>query len=252
MRPTSFAQKHYSSARRRFFDAAIHRFFKEHFPGIAGEELLKIITSKLMELIQAYACEITRIKPGQMLWIAVDKNTRADSHKVNYIPVVLTLVHPDEIGTLEQGNKSLPELASDTIARLCKEAFEQGALMSMRDIALILKQRDCTISSLRKKYEQEHNIILPTPAVLQDMGSGVTHKAVILKKILVEKKDMANVRNETKHTQQAIDRYLKDYLRVEILLNEGRDIVYIAQITQLSTYLIKQYQKIYYETVVPK
>ena len=252
MIPTSYAQKHFSSAHRRFFDAAIHRFFKEHFPGFVGDELLKIVTNKLIELIQNYASEITRIKPGQMLWVAIDKSTRADSQKVKYKPVVLTLVHSDEIGTLEQGIVSLPDLTSETIARICQEAFEQDGLLSMRDMALILKRSPGNISNLRDAYEKEHNIQLPTPSVLQDMGSGVTHKAIILRKILIEKKDMNIVRKETCHTQQAIDRYLKDYRRVEMLLTEKKDTFYIAQITNLSVYLIKQYQRIYDDIHAPK
>lgn len=247
----SYAQKHYRSAHTRFFDAAIHRFFKEHFPGLIGNELLKIISVKLMELIQTYAADITRIKPGQMLWIAVDKNTRADSHKVRYRPVVLTVVHPEEIGVLEQGESSISQRVPDSIARICNEAYEQNALLSMRDIGLIFKRSWGGISNLRQQYEKEHNTVLPTPAVLQDMGSGVTHKTIILRKILKEKKDMVTVRNETKHTQNAIDRYLKDYRRVEILLKEHKDIFYIAQITQLSLYLIKQYQVIFNELNTP-
>lgn len=252
MNPTSYAQKHFSSAHRRFFDAAIHRFFKEHFPGFVGDELLKIITNKLVELIQNYASEITKIKPGQMLWVAVDKSTRADSQKVKYKPVVLTLVHSDEICMLERGTQSLPDLTSETIARLCKEAFEQDGLLSMRDIGLILKRSPGNISNLRDAYEKEHKIQLPTPSVLQDMGSGVTHKTLILRKILIEKKDMGIVRKETHHTQQAIDRYLKDYRRVEMLLTEKKDTFYIGQITNLSIYLIKQYQRIYDDIHAPK
>jgi hypothetical protein len=244
---TSHAQKHFHSAHTRFFDAAIHRFFKKHLPGFMGNELLNIITVKLIELIQQYAFETTRIKPGQMLWVAVDKNTRADSMKVQYKPIVLTLVNTDEIGTLEQGKSSLPNMTSNTIARLCTEAFEQGALLSMRDIGLILKRESGHVCSLRRKFEKIHNIQLPTPAVIQDMGSGVTHKAVILRKILIEKKEMSQVRAETLHTQQAIDRYLKDYRRVELLLKERKDLVYIGQITQMSLYLIKQHQAIYNE-----
>lgn len=252
MIPTTCAQKHYSSAHTRFFDAAIHRFFKEHFPGLIGDELLKLITVKLMDLIQTYAADITRIKPGQMLWIAVDKSTRADSHKVRYRPVVLTVVHPDEIGILEQGNTTIPQMVPGSIARMCNEAYEQNALLSMRDIGLICKRSWGTISNLRQQYEKEHNKLLPTPAALQDMGSGVTHKTIILRKILKEKKDMATVRKETNHTQQAIDRYLKDYRRVEILLKEQKDIFYIAQITQLSMYLIKQYQVIFNDINTPE
>lgn len=247
----SCAQKHYSSAHTRFFDAAIHRFFKEHFPGLIGDELLKIVSVKLMELIQTYAADITRIKPGQMLWIAVDKSTRADSHNVRYKPVVLTVVHPDEIGTLEQGDTSISQMVPDTIARMCNEAYQQDALLSMRDIGLIFKRSWGAISNLRQQYEKEHKTVLPTPAVLQDMGSGVTHKTIILQKILKEKKDMATVRNETKHTQKAIDRYLKDYRRVELLLKEQKNVFYIAQITQLSLYLINQYQVIFNELNTP-
>jgi len=247
MMPATAAQKRFSSAHTRFFDAAVHRFFKEHFPGFCGEELLKIITVKLMNLIQTYAFEITRIQPGQMLWVAIDKNTRADSYKVRYKPVVLTLVSPDEIGLLEQGRKSAPNLASSAIARICNEAFEQNALLSMRDISLIFKRDSTRVCELRKTYEKEHNVQLPTPSLLQDMGSGVTHKAIILRKILFENKEMSVVRTETYHTQQAIDRYLKDYRRVELLLNENKDIFYIAQITQMSIYLIKQYQVIFNE-----
>lgn len=252
MMPATYAQKHFHSAHTRFFDAAIHRFFKEHIPGLMGDELLKIITQKIVDLVQTYAYEITRIKPGQLLWVAVDKATRADSPKVRFKPIVLTLVNQDEIGTLEEGNQSLPDLTSATIARLCKEAFEQGTVLSMRDIGLILKRTCGHVSNLRKEYEKEHDVQLPTPAVIQDMGSGVTHKAIILRKILIEKKEMSIVRNETFHTQQAIDRYLKDYRRVELLLNEKKDIFYIAQITQMSLYLIKQYQIIYNETNTPK
>ncbi|KMQ49333.1 hypothetical protein CHISP_3753 [Chitinispirillum alkaliphilum] len=79
------------------------------------------------------------------------------------------------------------------------------------------------------------------------MGSAITHKALILRKILIEKKDMAKVRAESRHTQQAIDRYLKDYRRVEMLLDDGKDLLYICQVTSMSLHLIKQYQNIYRE-----
>jgi hypothetical protein len=79
------------------------------------------------------------------------------------------------------------------------------------------------------------------------MGSGVTHKGLILRKLLIEKKDMSVVRNETRHTQPAIDRYLKDYRRVEMLLDDNKEIMYIAQITRMSIQLILQYKNIYDE-----
>ena len=117
----------------------------------------------------------------------------------------------------------------------------------MRDLALLFKRHDSQICVARQQYEKVKNRMLPTPSILQDMGSGVTHKGLILRKLLIEKKDMAVVRNETHHTQQAIDRYLKDYHRVEMLLNDNKDILYIAQITQMSINLILQYKTLYEE-----
>jgi hypothetical protein len=189
-----------------------------------------------------------RLKPGQMLWTAVSKHTRADSKKVRHKPVVLTLVTEEEIKSLVNEETSPPGLLTNAINRLLHEAYKQDALLSMRDIGLILKRTPGNISTLRNQYEIEHNTVLPTPATLQDMGSGVTHKVLILQKILLEKKDMYQVRNETNHTQQAIDRYLKDYRRVEMLLNDDKNLEYIHRVTGMSKHLIKQYKEIYNET----
>jgi hypothetical protein len=247
MIPTSKAHKQFSSAATRFLDAAVARFFKEQLPGVAGPELRNILASKLIELFHTHAPECTRLKPGQALWLAVDKDTRADSPRVRYRPIVLTLVNPDEVELLANGKKNPPGLLPTAIARLCDEAYKQDALLSMRDIALLFKRHESHITAARQQYEKDKKRLLPTPSILQDMGSGVTHKGLILRKLLIEKKDMAVVRYETHHTQQAIDRYLKDYRRVEMLLDDKKDIIYIAQITQMSINLILQYKKLYEE-----
>jgi hypothetical protein len=244
---SSKAHKQFSSANTRFLDAAVVRFFKEQLPGFAGPELRKILADKLIELFHTFAPETSRLKPGQALWVAIDKNTRADSSKVKYKPVVLTLVNQDDVELLAKGKKYPPGLFPGTIARVCDEAYKQDALLSMRDLALIFKRHETYISAGRKQYEKKENRILPTPSVLQDMGSGVTHKGLILRKLLIEKKDMSVVRNETRHTQPAIDRYLKDYRRVEMLLDDNKEIMYIAQITRMSIQLILQYKNIYDE-----
>ena len=154
---------------------------------------------------------------------------------------------PQEVELLSQGKKRPLELLPGVVARILTEAEQQGALLSMRDIGVLFKREPSNISAIRQLYEKEHQRVLPTPATLQDMGSGITHKAMILRKILIEKKDMAIVRNETYHTQQAIDRYLKEYRRVEMLLDDNKDMSYIAQITQMPVFVIKQYRQIYHE-----
>jgi len=248
MMPESYAEKHFRSANERLFNAVLDRFLKENIPHL-GTELRGLFGKRLIELFEKNMHTKDEIKPGQMVWIAVDKNTRADSKKVKYISTILTLVNGEEINDLVQGNScGMPNrLLPTTISRVCKEAYSQGALLSMRDIALIFKRSSMDISNLRKKIEEQTGEVLPTPATLQDMGSGVTHKALILRKVLIEKKDMDKVRAETFHTQRAIDRYVKEFRRVEMLLNDDKPVEYISKVTKIQPFVVKQYQKIYQE-----
>jgi Protein of unknown function (DUF1670) len=245
---STYAQKHYASAHRHLFAAAFNRFLELNVPLLGGPELRQLLTNKIIELFDSFTTATEHLKPGQMLWVAIDKNTRADSSKVRFRPVVLTMITTDEITNLTDDKQTPSRQLPGTVARILKEAYTQGALLSMRDLALIFKRAPSEMSKIRQLYENESSEVLPTPATLQDMGSGITHKALILRKILIEKKDMAQVRQETNHSQQAIDRYLKSYRRVEMLLDDKKDILYISKVTGLSPYLIIQYEHIYNDT----
>jgi len=248
MHPRSYAEKHYQSAHTRLFKSVMDRFLSQAIPQL-GPELIAMLRKQIISLFDEFMYTRDRVSPGQMVWVAIDKNTRADSKHVKYKPIVLTLVDEHEINELvgDDSNGKPSHLLPKTIARICEEAYSQGALLSMRDIALILKRASSDISVSRKKYETQHEIILPTPASLQDMGSGATHKIMIIKKVLIEKKDMAKVRSETKHTQWAIDKYLKEYRRIEILLKDNKSVDYIAQVTNIRPFVVKQYEKIFLE-----
>ena len=250
MLPLTFAEKHFKSAFSRIFESALDRFLKETIPQLGGPELRKVFGSKLMEFFDEHMISTDKIQPGQMLWLAVDKNTRADSKKVKYKPIILTIVDKEDIEELVSGsiNGNPSHQLPNVIARVCNEAYQQGALMSMRDIALLFKRHSAQISIVRKGYEDATGTVLPTPASLQDMGSGITHKKMILEKLLIEKKEMVQVRAETCHTQKAIDNYLKDYRRVEILLDDAKSIEYISKVTNMRPFLVKEYENIYKES----
>lgn len=241
----SYAHKQYASAQSRMFASAFDRFLSVNVPQCGGPEVRSLLVDKIVELFETYTVSLDHLKPGQILWVGIDKDTRPDSHRVRYRPVILTLVTADEIQALSDGLCHPPKLLPKTVARLHNEAFSQRALLSNRDLGLIFKRHPSDLADIRQQYEKQNDCILPTPATIQDMGSGVTHKTMILRKILIEKKDMVKVREETAHTQQAIDRYIKDYHRIELLLDDKKSIMFIAQVTRLSPYLILQYERIY-------
>jgi hypothetical protein len=135
-------------------------------------------------------------------------------------------------------------IAGQSIARICREAFEQGALLSMRDIGLLVWRNLATISAMRKKWEADQNVILPHVGTIQDFGTCITHKTAIVRKVVFEAKDPRKVADETKHSQRAVDRYVKDFHRVRTCYEVNPDIDFVSRTTGLSKYLVKQYVRI--------
>lgn len=219
---------------------AIENFFNTEFPKTFGPNIRSSIADELIKIFNENNRDISTIKPGQVLWNAIHKDTRADSPNMKLVPVVLTLVNDDDLSKLENG-LTIPEHRQNIIARMLKEAFSQDALLSMRDASLLLCIADSYASTLRKTYEHKHNVSLPHPGTLHDMGSCITHKSQIIYKCVVEKKNPITAAKETNHTIKAVDRYLKDFNRVKTLYLDNKDENFIHVVTNLSLGLINQY-----------
>lgn len=228
------------SARKRFLKPAIEEFFTKEFPRLFGSNMVSRIADELTSIVEKHSLDITTLKPGQMLWRAVHKDTRADSRNCKFVPVILTMVAPEDINVLEKEGLRRSHRKT-VIARMFKEAYNQGALLSSRDISLILATNDSYISSERIAFEKENEISLPHTGNLHDMGSCITHKYQIVYKYIVEKKDPIIISRETNHSLKAVDHYLKDYNRVKLLYLDNKPIEYIKTATALPNHVIKQY-----------
>lgn len=240
--------RRYQSAHDRLLIPAIANFFSKEFPGFFGPVVRVNIAQSLVALFESLCPEKSRFKPGQLLWNALDKNTRADSPKRKYKPVILTIVSDQDITDFEK-KISIRKIRENVIARVTREAYQQGGTLSARDISLLLVQNNAYISRSRIDYEIKNKTILPHPGVLHDMGSTISHKKQIVIKYIVEKKSPLVVARETNHSQLAVDRYLNDFQRINYLTNEGKDIETIHQLTKISKPVIAQYQQIIEQNV---
>jgi hypothetical protein len=243
MIPKISSEKHYSSAHDRFLKPAIVNFFEREFCGMFGPVVRENIANALIDLFNSLCPESSRLKPGQIVWNALDKRTRADSEKRRYKPVMLSLVTDEEVSKFEN-NSSVTTIRKNVMARMIREAYQQGAVLSTRDLSLLLVYPGSGLSKLRIKYEREHQTILPHTGVIHDMGTTLTHKNIIVYKHVVEKKDPSIVARETNHSQPAVDKYLKDFNRVKTLVNDKKDIDFIHHTTNMSRQVIKQYLQI--------
>ena len=232
--------KRYDSAKARFFKPVMMNFFARECPRFFGPTLREKLVDELIKIFEAISPEHSRLKPGQVLWNALDKNTRGDSPRRRYVPVVLTLICEQDVEQLTDG-VVMGKIAEKSIARMIREAYEQGGILSSRDLGLLTLRHGGGISTIRKRYEKEHQCTLPHTGALHDMGSCISHKSLIVQKAILEKKDPAQVARECNHSQAAVDRYLKDYHRVKTLYELDQDVEFIHLATQIAKHVVKQY-----------
>jgi len=216
------------------------KFFQKEFPQLFGPVVREKIAEELIAIFESFSPETSRLKPGQLFWIALDKNTRADSPNCRYKPVIISIIIPEDIEQLEKGVKP-SVVIKNIIARMYNEVYQQGAVLSNRDVALITLRGLSYISVIRSSYEKEHDCILPHTGALHDMGSTITHKAAIVRKVVIEKKDPSIAAEETNHSQRAVDHYLKDYHRVKTVFEHNQDVTFIHHVTGIANHVVKQY-----------
>ena len=235
--------KRFNSAKHRFLRSRLINFFAREFPKFFGPVIRERIADELIDLFEKTTPEVKRIKPGQILWIALDKNTRGDSPNRRYVPVLLSVITEHDVEQLTKG-VHMSVILKKAIARMIREAYEQGGILSTRDLSLITLRNSTYISKMRLQYEKEYDCLLPHTGLLHDMGSCISHKKTIIRKVIVDKKDPSDVARECNHSQRAVDRYLKDFYRVKTAYMHNKDNNYVHIVTGIAKHVVKQYIEI--------
>lgn len=238
-------EQHYKPLRGRFLDGKIIDILKNAFP-MVGEKIQAAVAADIIKATEENAPTKEHVKPGQIVWLAVDVRVRADSPKKNFVPVILTFFSAQDVENLLSRTPK-DEVIQDIIARWCLEAFAQGGLMSMRDIAVLLRCSGTTVSDHRIKYEEKYKVVLPSVGSIHDVGTCLTHKKQIVEKYVVQHMDPTTIAKQTNHSIAAVDRYLQEYNRVVTVRKMGKDVDEIHFTTQITKHVIKQYIELYEE-----
>lgn len=239
------ARKMYQPMQAKTFPNALAHWLAEEFPHLGGPKVRSLFVEEIVRLMDNHLVSMDRLKPGQVIWYAVDKadlpHDRHSMAETRTIPVVLTLVTRSDIQKLTQGT-SLPQLRQDVVARILLEADAQSGVLAETDVALLLCVSPSTISKAVRAYEQQHRCILPRRGTVHDLGPSVTHKGVIARKAYLEAKQAPQVAWETNHSLECTERYLVDLMRVYISLKR-RDMTVeeTTFTTGLSNSLVKEY-----------
>lgn len=226
----------------------LHRFLN-HYGYDKGEVTARAIVDDILQLIDEYFLvsslkeDLHHLHYGQLVWMAVPVDEypgRAKSlAKTRMKPVVLSFITESDIDHIGHGFDSL-SLRKKRLVRWVYEAFDQGALLTQLDLAVLLGVCDAVVSKYVNEI-QATGQILPTRGNLHDLSGAITHKREIIA-LYLDGLLTPDIAVKTHHSKEAVDRYIADYHRVEILWKHGiTDLDQISRLSRLSKRVAQQY-----------
>jgi len=183
------------------------------------------------------------LRYGQLVWMAVPVDEFPERGKsivkTRMKPVILTYLASEDIETIRGGFTSR-QLRTNRMVRWCEEAYDQGALLTQLDLAVLLNVCDGVVSDYVNEFQRATGRILPTRGNIHDMSGAITHKREIIT-LYLQGCLTPTIARKTRHSKDAVDRYIKDYEAVKLVRTATNDIDKISQITHLSKRVISQY-----------
>jgi len=185
------------------------------------------------------------LRPGQILFQVISIDEGPSTHLADSKQITVTL-------TLDAGGEDLLirekygviELRRHRIQRVCVEAFQQGGLLTIEDLANRLF--NCGERTLSRDLQalRDNNIILPLRSTVKDMGRSISHRSSIVKEWL-KGREYTEISRNTHHSVASVKNYIEKFKRVISLTEEGFDVYTIAFLVKLSALLVKEYYQLY-------
>ena len=187
-----------------------------------------------------------RLTSGQICYEAVAAEEPAGKHIALAKKVSCRLTLNDVQEDLQVlADYGLAGLRRHRILRLTQEAYDQDALLSYEDLAVLLTTSPATVKRDIRALKQEGYFVM-TRGAKHDMGPGLSHKTQILE-LYFKAYTFTEIQQKTNHSERAVYRYLRDFTQVATLHHQGFPNAQIRLISHFSDRLIREYLSLYQE-----
>lgn len=238
---------------RRIYDKSLeqlllHRFLN-NYGYDRGEITAKAIINDILQLVNDYFLvssiddNLHHVNYGQIVWMAVPVDEFPKRAKpiaaTRLKPVVLSFINDQDVAHIAHGFDS-KSLRKNRLKRWVDQAFDQGALLTQLDLAILLGVCDAVVSQYVQEIQAEGHL-LPTRGNIHDLSGAITHKREIIT-LYLQGYLTPDIALKTNHSKEAVDRYIKDYHRVVILWNHDiKNPDNISHLSRLSKRVVQQY-----------
>jgi ASC-1-like (ASCH) protein len=191
---------------------------------------------------------ISMINSGQMPHVAMHvKAGRRLDQSTRYqllAPVVVTMITSKEMNQLAQKSLwSYPELMdfhARRMARVLVEAYTQDGLLTHGELQWFFLKSTVAIGRILDWYQRKHNVILPCPGSVLDMGRMLTHKDIIVR-LHLGGMNVLEISRQTYHAPKSIDAYLRVFDSVLILYLFDLPVELMARVMGRGISLVEEY-----------
>ena len=136
--------------------------------------------------------------------------------------------------------EELMALHAHRMARVLVEAYQQDGLICYSELQWCFLMSSNNIGRILGWYQRKHNVILPSPGTVLDMGRMLTHKDIIVR-LHLEGLTVLEISRQTYHAPRSVDAYLKVFDSVLILHLYGLPKKLIARVLTRGVSLIEEY-----------
>ena len=251
----------YHAATQRTFRQAIIHLLENEYKLVGSHKVIQMIADDIVDLHREYYRETAWVPPGHIVWRGtLDEGRKPPAgqraEEESTVTAVLPLITPEDIAELTQGCPKgkhgctwAHERDIRRVVRLVKAGLDNPAgrqLLSLADLSLLINRSMITVRRCIADHLERTGELLPIKGYVLDQGSSPTHKGVILR--LYEKgiapPDIARI---TGHSLKAVDRYIKDYERVKVLLRKNLNVTEISHAIGRGLRTVLQYHQIVLE-----
>jgi hypothetical protein len=186
----------------------------------------------------------TAPKLGQIQMVVVDASVppNVPLAKAKQRRVTLTLQAGAEDLELRKGS-SIPRLRQRRLCRMCEEAFQQGGLLTLEDLANLFNCGVRTLVNDLRALRQE-KVVPPLRSTVKDMGRAVTHRRLIIT-LWLEGLEYTAIARKACHSLESVANYVDKFKRCAALLGSGFDLQTTALLVNISLPLAREFQQLH-------
>ena len=244
---TPWRERVYGPERARTLKSRLFVLLRDELGLGRQPKVARLLVDEIVLVVEATLVDAAVLRPGQAVVLCPELGqgpswTWRKLQDKRMKAVHLTLVSSEDIERLAKGHR-LSEVRQQRMARLTKEAYEQGATLTSCQLGILTGISPSRVSAQLKAYMHENGETLPLRGIVEDCSPAISHKTMIIARHLTGE-STSEIARATNHTPRSVERYIARFEQVRELvryLDRAPDPAVVARILGCSERLVRAY-----------